>query len=1228
MKRERRGKKIEGLGSVESWEFGYLYQGRSWAKNPSPSTPRGWPLSWVKQVITFPESKLNELRGLDAAVYSLFLRACTRFVLLHTFTTVPILLPIHLHFSDDSVSPRSMTRASISSLVGTAKGRDLLWIHVILLFYVTISWVATLVWISRGAFRYRHMQIQSAADRAASVAQAEKDSQYHPHPHPQYPFQSLPVLDDDRSNRGLRLRTIMVTNIPSHLRSEKEFSDYLEYYLSRPSTIPSVALSSRPGFFNKLTTLVYNRTKRVLEHMHHLHRTGLPSEDDINTVLEPDPNKIPVISRVVIARKMTELASLLERREGILQKLEVAHVKLAQKTLNAVTQELDKRKGRHAPETRGSSFFRRRDDEEIPLSMAVNDEKIRERLIRSLQPFVEEFGLSSSSTTAKLPDLSSPRYETVWEALHSLPRSCLHGYQPLIRLSSFFRGHTVPEIDYFTAKLNLLTTLITENRARAIEHYVPVSTAFVTFADPKDARRACRYLASHPNNPISCIVQMAPSFEDLDWIRIMKSTFKAEVTDFTHRVFTLAWLFPVSLFVGLVSIQNISAYWPSLANYLSRHPWEEELLQSFLPTVLVSLLTLLIPLILFLIAKKAHTIITLSALHDRIMTRYYKFLIVNILVFFCIGTAALQSFLVGFAIKEANRNALHILSDSFPSAGPFYVGWLIFTTAIHGGVELALFVTKLPLIMYPSTRRAITPRERSVGIRPRTFNYYYWLPNHLLVIHVLFVFAVLNPLVMPFGLIYFSIGKIVVKNQFLHVYAKNYEGNGQMILVRLIRYSLDGLMLAQAVFLAYMAVLRKEANLALTAVLIVLTALAKIVMTRVCRAKFERDDLNEAMIVCGTQHIQPHDVEAQSSHSDHHGRKSDNANVEHRSIKQSRIWATWRVPRTFPFSYATSPRAHRNTQRRPIPFENTGSLYSPVRSESPQVTEYRVGNIGRLKDVKRSSNNSLVSPRPPHPRWDDASDPDHPYDNPYYIRPIGNTLWLPRNPCGLLNLDDTVDLSTALTSTENSGVLGSWLVGSQRSPLPDLPPDSQTSPLRGNEDIVLPPPMASRIHSKDIEEVSQPKLHPSAKIRRRSTGYSNHGTTTTSSSRPRFASFLTVGNPHYGSPPRSESLPTGRRRKRLAPLDPGLVDVADVLPDEQGQMELLASVQLQPNEDVRESSSVSPAEAVTQEVIVEERVVAEERMRQEEEESEESMREHSWWMRWLFSRTATRSVVA
>ena len=325
-----------------------------------------------------------------------------RFVLLHTFTTVPILLPIHLHFSDDSVSQRSMTRASVSSLVGTMEGRRLLWIHIVLLSYVTLSWIATLIWICRGAFRHRQEQIQRASERAASVAQARKDSQYNPHPLPQYPFQPLPVLDDDHSNRGLRLRTIIVTNVPLHLRSERELADYFEYYLSR-SPITPAGLSSGPGFFNNLATLIYNRTKRILDHMH---RTGLSSEDDVNSEFEPDTNRVPVIARVVIARKMTELATLLERREEILQKLEVAHIKLAQKTLYAVKRELDRREGCQIPE-KGSSFFRKRGDEETPIEMAVDDEKLRERLIRTMRPFVEAFGLGSGN--AKISKTSVQR---------------------------------------------------------------------------------------------------------------------------------------------------------------------------------------------------------------------------------------------------------------------------------------------------------------------------------------------------------------------------------------------------------------------------------------------------------------------------------------------------------------------------------------------------------------------------------------------------------------------------------------------------------------------------------------------------------------------------------------------------------------------------------------------------------------------------------------------------
>ena len=144
------------------------------------------------------------------------------FTLAHTLTTLPILFPIHVEFSEGSVSPKSMTRASISSLVATSKGLSLLWIHLLLLIWITGSWIATLCWICMGAFKFRAQKIQESADKVAQRASAEQDAQWNPHPHPQYPFQSIPPLDEDGSNRGLRLRTIMVSNIPSGLRSEKE----------------------------------------------------------------------------------------------------------------------------------------------------------------------------------------------------------------------------------------------------------------------------------------------------------------------------------------------------------------------------------------------------------------------------------------------------------------------------------------------------------------------------------------------------------------------------------------------------------------------------------------------------------------------------------------------------------------------------------------------------------------------------------------------------------------------------------------------------------------------------------------------------------------------------------------------------------------------------------------------------------------------------------------------
>ena len=525
---------------------------------------------------------------------ALLIMASVWFTIAHVLTTFPILFPIHVEFSEHSVSPKSMTRASISSLVGTTKGLSLLWIHICLLFWVTLSWIGTLVWVCNGAFKLRAANLEDAAKRIAAESNEshhDRDNVYYEHPHPQYGFKDIPSRSRDAPTRGLRLRTIMVSNIPNSLRTEKNLQEYFEYYMSRKVEKPSMGLTSstQPGFLNKSFAFLFNRAKRIPAHLPPIkplvrHERGNSGEGEGSNEENKKESRrtldTPIVERVAVARKMTELASLLVRREEILVLLETAHIKLANKALMAVKAAME-RKTANKPIAQATSKAsvvaqKRRSlaadaERGEPQEEGTMDEEERmEQLIDVLGPYVNEFGMQRPLSTRSKKAVSrtsrqafrklrtqpsedsdnsdspvngyppsptksgthsaeSDSDNTVWDALLSLPRTSLDAYQPLVNLSHLFRGKVVPSIDYYTAKLNLLTSLITENRARAVTDYDPVSTAFVTFADPADAKRACKYLAVHPNNPLACLVTMAPAYQDIDWIRVMKSSYKGEV---------------------------------------------------------------------------------------------------------------------------------------------------------------------------------------------------------------------------------------------------------------------------------------------------------------------------------------------------------------------------------------------------------------------------------------------------------------------------------------------------------------------------------------------------------------------------------------------------------------------------------------------------------------------------------------------------------------------------
>ena len=463
-----------------------------------------------------------------------------------------------------------MTRASISSLTDTPKGRSLLWVHLIILFWISITWMVTLGWIALGL-----MQMRAISLLAASENHPNRSKTQYRHPHPQYLFQPAvdPMMRIDDQHKGARYRTIMVANIPGHLRDEQHLKEYFEYYLARKIAKPTIGIntSTQPGFINRYLTYFWNRLRRVPVH-ETPHPNLIANSEDGHTAESSGENKqTAIVEKVTVVRRMSQLATLLERREEVLRVLETAHIRLACKVLTVVALHMKDRPGavltkrqhaRHhtlAPLLGTVKFWKHeKDDVDVENNAGREEQEGENRmdlLVRTIGPFIKEF--SQARHLPQFPQTSlcqkplptdceqengqgdscpsgdrHEKHKTIWDALLSLPRSTLDPYQPLIHLNSLFRGKTVPTIDYYTAKLRVLTSLITEARSLPLNGYDPVSTAFVTFETPKDARRACKYLMVHPDNPLVCTVTMAPLYEDVDWTRIMKLPYNLEVCTF------------------------------------------------------------------------------------------------------------------------------------------------------------------------------------------------------------------------------------------------------------------------------------------------------------------------------------------------------------------------------------------------------------------------------------------------------------------------------------------------------------------------------------------------------------------------------------------------------------------------------------------------------------------------------------------------------------------------
>ncbi|KAF7726265.1 hypothetical protein EC973_008975 [Apophysomyces ossiformis] len=243
----------------------------------------------------------------------------------------------------------------------------------------------------------------------------------------------------------------------------------------------------------------------------------------------------------------------------------------------------------------------------------------------------------------------------------------------------------------------------------------------------------------------------------------------------------------------------------------------------------------MLPWILLEISKQ-QDFISYSELEDCVLGRYYHFAIFNVLIVFLLGTAFLSTMLDVF---YEPAKLLQLLANSLPQGANFFLNYILFNSSTHA-MELLQLGSQLfghLCVTLPCVAR--TPRMLARYTSPWSFPYYYYYPNHILVLVITLTYSVIQPLVLVFALIYFTLALNTFRHQFAYCYIRRYESGGSRHYRRMARYTSDGLIIFQLTMVGLLYL--KGVLAAATAILplIVFTIWTKYKLSQLfgCRAK-------------------------------------------------------------------------------------------------------------------------------------------------------------------------------------------------------------------------------------------------------------------------------------------------------------------------------------------------------------------------------------------------------
>ncbi|KAI5795120.1 hypothetical protein EDC01DRAFT_654152 [Geopyxis carbonaria] len=326
----------------------------------------------------------------------------------------------------------------------------------------------------------------------------------------------------------------------------------------------------------------------------------------------------------------------------------------------------------------------------------------------------------------------------------------------------------VDAINFLTNKLQDLDDKITEARRK---EYSAMPLAFITMDSVPAAQVAIQALLDP--TPGAMIARQAPSPSDIVWPNTYLSrtsrSFRGWAISISVTLLSIFWLVPVTALAALWDLHQIRQISPGVADFLEDHEVLGSLVQTFLPTLVLTLLNVAIP-YLYDWLSNYQGLISQSEVELSVIGKNFFFTFFNLFLAFTISGTAFKTQALWDTLRDISdtQKIATLLAKAVQDLGPFYINLIV----LQG---LGMFPLRLLQIgsvtLYPVTKfGAKTPRDYAELVQPTMFKYGFYLPQPILIYIVCIVYSVLEDgfTILVFGLLYFILGYFTYKYQLLY----------------------------------------------------------------------------------------------------------------------------------------------------------------------------------------------------------------------------------------------------------------------------------------------------------------------------------------------------------------------------------------------------------------------------------------------------------------------------